>query len=73
MLHSFAFSNFQSFRERTEVSWQVDQRNASAAWSLDADTGGRLSTVMAVIGPNASGKTGLLKPVVFVHLSLIHI
>ena len=72
MLHSFAFSNFQSFRERTEVSWQVDQRNASAAWSLDADTGGRLSTVMAVIGPNASGKTGLLKPVVFVHWFMAH-
>ncbi|MFY8041571.1 MAG: AAA family ATPase [Rhodoferax sp.] len=72
MLHSFAFSNFQSFRERTEVSWLVDQRNASSGWSIDADTGERLSTVMAVIGPNASGKTGLLKPVVFVHWFMAH-
>ncbi len=67
MLHSFAFSNFQSFRERVEVSWRLDQRDASSGWATEAATGERLSTVMAVIGPNASGKTGLLKPVAFIH------
>jgi uncharacterized protein len=67
MLHSFVFSNFQSFRERTEVSWRLDQRTPSPAWSAQANTGERVSTVMAVIGPNASGKTALLKPVAFIH------
>ena len=67
MLHGYAFSNFQSFRDRTEVSWLLDGRVPAAVWSRPAPSGERVSTVMAVIGPNASGKTGLLKPVAFVH------
>lgn len=67
MLHRYAFSNFQSFRDRTEVSWLLDKRAPAGVWSSPAVTGERVSTVMAVIGANASGKTGLLKPVAFVH------
>lgn len=65
MLHRYAFSNFQSFRERTEVSWLLDRKVPAGVWSAQAGSGERLSTVMAVIGPNASGKTALLKPVLF--------
>ena len=65
MLHSFAFSNFQSFRERTEVSWLLDGRVPPDVWSGTATSGERVSSVMAVIGPNASGKTALLKPILF--------
>ena len=65
MLHRYAFSNFQSFRERAEVSWLLDRKVPEAVWSRTADSGERLSTVMAVIGPNASGKTALLKPILF--------
>ena len=73
MLHRYAFSNFQSFRERAEVSWLLDRKVPQAVWSHTAGSGERLSTVMAVIGPNASGKTALLKPILFLDLSLIHI
>lgn len=72
MLHRYTFSNFQSFREQTEVSWLLDGRVPSAVWSAQADTQERVSTVMAVIGPNASGKTGLLKPLLFVHWFVTH-
>jgi hypothetical protein len=65
MLHRYAFSNFQSFRERTEISWLLDRKVPTAVWSHEASTGERVSRVMAVIGPNASGKTTLLKPVLF--------
>jgi uncharacterized protein len=65
MLHRYAFSNFQSFRERAEVSWLLDRKVPEAVWSRTAGSGERLSTVMAVIGPNASGKTALLKPILF--------
>ncbi len=65
MLHRYAFSNFQSFRERTEVSWLLDRKVPDAVWSRQSSSGERVSTVMAVIGPNASGKTALLKPVLF--------
>ena len=66
MLHRYAFSNFQSFRKRTEVSWLMDSRVPDSAWSAPAGSGERVSTVMAVIGANASGKTALLKPILFV-------
>ena len=72
MLHRYAFSNFQSFRERTEVSWLLDGRVPDAVWSGQASTGERVSTVMAVIGPNASGKTALLKPILFVDWFIRH-
>ncbi len=72
MLHRYAFSNFQSFRERTEVDWSLNRRQGPLGWSATADSGERLSTVMAVIGPNASGKTTLLKPLLFVVWFLSH-
>jgi uncharacterized protein len=65
MLHKYAFSNFQSFRERMEVSWLLDGRVPPAVWSGVAAAGERVSSVMAVIGANASGKTALLKPILF--------
>ena len=72
MLHRYAFSNFQSFRERTEVSWLLDRKVPEAVWSRQAGSGERVSTVMAVIGPNASGKTALLKPVLFLDWFMRH-
>lgn len=72
MLHRYAFSNFQSFRERTEVSWRLDRKVPDAVWSHQLNSGERVSTVMAVIGPNASGKTALLKPILFLDWFVRH-
>lgn len=72
MLHRFAFSNFQSFRERAEVSWLLDRKVPASVWSHPAGSGERVSTVMAVIGPNASGKTALLKPILFLDWFMRH-
>lgn len=72
MLHRYAFSNFQSFREKTEVSWLLDRKVPDAVWSHAASSGERVSTAMAVIGPNASGKTALLKPVMFMNWFIRH-
>jgi len=65
MLHSYAFSNFQSFRERTEVDLTLSRKTALTDWMGTAPTGERVSKLMAVIGPNGSGKTALLKPMAF--------
>lgn len=72
MLYRYAFSNFQSFRERTEVSWLLDRKVPDAVWSRQLGSGERVSTVMAVIGANASGKTALLKPILFIGWFLSH-
>lgn len=65
MLHSYAFTNFQSFRERVEVDLTISRKVVMTEWMTDVDTGERVSKVMAVLGANASGKTGLLKPIAF--------
>jgi uncharacterized protein len=66
VLHSYAFSNFQSFRERVEVDLTISRKVTMTEWMAEAATGERVSKLMAVIGPNGSGKTALLKPIVFI-------
>lgn len=65
MLHRYAFSNFQSFREHTEVELRLNGKTQAVGWERRSLGGTRLGTAMAVVGPNASGKTALLKPLVF--------
>ncbi len=65
MLHSYAFTNFQSFRDRVEVDLTLSRKITPTEWMAEADTGEHVSKLMAVIGPNASGKTALLKPLAF--------
>jgi energy-coupling factor transporter ATP-binding protein EcfA2 len=66
VLHSYSFSNFQSFRERVEVDLTISRKVAMTEWMHEAPTGERVSKLMAVIGPNGSGKTALLKPMAFI-------
>jgi predicted ATPase len=65
MLHRFRTKNFCSFRAETEVSFAVNRHVPEDDRSVTGTTGQRLSKVRAVIGPNASGKTNLLKPLAF--------
>ena len=66
MLHSYAFSNFRSFRERVEVSLALTDKDAVNGWARESPiTGQRLSTAIAVLGGNASGKTSLIQPLAF--------
>lgn len=66
MLHSYAFSNFQSFLGRAEVDLTLSRKTQLTDWMCEAPTGERVSKVMAVIGPNGGGKTALLKPLAFI-------
>ena len=66
MLHSYAFSNFQSFRERVEVDLTLNRKTRLTDWMEEVPTGELVSKLMAVIGPNGSGKTALLKPAAFI-------
>lgn len=65
MLHSFMIKNFMSFRDDTEISFRLTKHAPWNNLSAEDTTGQRLAKAMAVIGPNGSGKTNLLKPLAF--------
>jgi predicted ATPase len=65
MLHSFSFKNFLSFRDETVVSFALNKHAPRNNLSADDSAGVRVTKAMAVVGPNGSGKTNLLKPLSF--------
>lgn len=67
MIHKITAKNFYSFKDVIELKFEVNENAPDTdAYTKDAD-GNRLSKVMAVIGPNASGKTNLLKIIPFLY------
>ena len=65
MLYNYRFKNFFSFAEKTEVSFELNRQVPDSDLVFQSPNGVRLSKVLAVIGPNASGKTNVLKPLSF--------
>jgi uncharacterized protein len=73
MLHSYSFSNYKSFKEVTRVSFELTDKDTAIGWAQhSAISGQRLSTALAVLGANASGKTSLLQPLAFLAWFLKH-
>jgi hypothetical protein len=65
MIHSFSCKNFYSFEELTTLDFEVNNNAPENNGYCIAKSGTRLSKVETVIGPNASGKTNLLKVLPF--------
>ena len=65
MLHKYRFANFFSFANETEVSFELNHQVPDSDLVCTSPGGTRLSKVLAVMGPNASGKTNVLKPLAF--------
>ncbi len=65
MLHKYRFKNFFSFAGKTEVSFVLNRQAPITDLVFESPSGTRLSKVVAAIGPNASGKTNVLKPLAF--------
>lgn len=61
MIHSISCKNFYSFGEETSLVFEVNGNAPDNNGYFVAKSGVRLSKVETVIGPNASGKTNLLK------------
>lgn len=64
MIHKFTAKNFYSFKDAVEANFEVNQ-NAPYTTGYVRNFNSRVSKVLAVIGPNASGKTNLLKVLPF--------
>ena len=72
MLHKYRFKNFFSFAEETEVSFLLNHQVPDSDLVFESPGGARLSKVLAAIGPNASGKTNVLKPLPFLRWFVAH-
>jgi hypothetical protein len=67
MIHRLTIENFYSFKEPTEISFKVPQTAGQKDIYRTEDDGNQLNLVAAIFGPNASGKTNLLKAIGFLH------
>ena len=72
MLRSFTLQNFQSFREPAQISLVLNRHTPEDGRSCTSALGTRLSKAIAVVGANASGKTTLIKSLVFVDWFVKH-
>lgn len=73
MLISFAIRNFQSFHEQVEISLALNEnapKDSRATGEIAPHT--RLTKALAIIGPNASGKTTLIKSLAFLDWFIKH-
>jgi len=67
MLHRYRFKNFYSFRDWCDISLEQSAHVPDTDRVARADTGQRLTKLLAVMGANGSGKTNVIKPLVFLH------
>jgi uncharacterized protein len=65
MIHAFTCRNFYSFGEETTVNFTVNDNAPANNGYFRPKSGVRLSKAETVVGPNASGKTNLLKVLPF--------
>lgn len=67
MIYSFTFKNFCSFANSAAISFEDIRKGVETKNNMFIDTvsNARISKVMIVIGPNASGKTNALKALAF--------
>lgn len=65
MIHSFSCKNFYSFSDLATISFVVNDKAPVNNGYFTAASGNRLSKVEVVVGPNASGKTNLMRVLPF--------
>lgn len=65
VLISHSVSNFQSFLNKVEIDWSQNSHVPQSEWVAESASGVRIAKVMSTLGHNASGKTALLKSLVF--------
>lgn len=66
MIIKCKFSNFYSFADETEISFELGKKPSSSAYDVEITSDRRINKVIAVVGPNGSGKTQLIKPLAFI-------
>jgi hypothetical protein len=65
MIHSYSSENFYSIGDKIEVDFTVSDNAPIKATYAKSANGVRVSLIESIIGPNASGKTNVLKTLAF--------
>jgi len=66
MIRRFSFSNFFSFWDETFIDFTTSGKTPTDGSFLPSNYGDQASLLTGVFGPNASGKTNLLKALSFI-------
>ena len=72
MIHQLTFSNFCSFFEESTVDFTATAKTPTDDSFVSRSDDTQVSLLTGVFGPNASGKTNLLKALVFVSFFMRH-
>jgi len=72
MIEKIKFSNFYSFAEEADISLALTKKPSPSYFDIDLSNGTRLNKVLAIIGPNGSGKTQMLRPIAFLSWFIAH-
>lgn len=65
MIHKLSFSNFHSFKDEVTIDFVVDKNAPNTDSYVTNNYDERISKIMTIVGANASGKTNLLRSIVF--------
>ena len=65
MILGLKFSNYYSFYEPVEISFEVGKKPSASFYDISLADGCRVNKVIAVVGANGSGKTHFLRPLAF--------
>ena len=60
MVKKLLFSNFYSYVNKTEVSFEIGKKPSLSKYDIVLDDERRLNKVVAIIGANGSGKSTLI-------------
>lgn len=72
MIRNYSCENFCSFRDHVEFSLLTGAKTPTDYSYVPSLSGDQISVLAGVFGPNASGKTNLLKPLAFLNYFLRH-
>lgn len=71
MIHRLTIENFRSFNEKVELDFTVDPKKAGRPGYIETKTGETVSRLNMLIGPNASGKSNVLKALAVLHWAIV--
>lgn len=71
MIHNFSCQNFYSIDQKVSVNFVAGNKAPDNSSYVNTKSGTKLSKVEAVIGPNASGKTNLLRVLPFLRWLIV--